>query len=382
MRVALSQPQMTADEVSEVTAVLLSNWITNGPKALEFEERFAAYVGAPRALATSSCTAAIEIALRVEDVAGKDVFVPAIGFSGVVHAVERAGGRAVLVDVMPDDGHISVDALRCALSASDTPGAVLPVHLNGMPCDMAPIESLAREFDLPIIEDAAHALPAALPDRTIGDPGGYPRRWTAFSFQATKTLVTAEGGALTGPSEGLDRVVKSGWRLHGMTRDAWSRTTGGGPMWFYDMVEPGLKANMSDVHAAIGVAQLRRSDEMQARRVQISDQYDAAFEGIFGRPTRLPGCTWSRYVYPLLAPTEEARNSVLEALAMAEIGASVYFIPTHMMTVYRSRQFGPLPGAERYFSRHFGIACHAGMTDEQTSYVISTLLRIARDLKL
>ncbi len=375
-RVGLSQPQITDDEITEVTSVLRSGWITTGPKCAEFAADLARFVEAPRVELFSSCTDAIELALRSVDVDGGIVLTSAMGFPGTMHAIERAGGRPWLCDVDPATGLIDVDLLERMMNGNDV-RAVIPVHLNGMPADMTAIDALCAGRDVAIVEDAAHALPASVDGRTIGDPSGPigVRRLTAFSFQATKTLTTAEGGALTGPDDLLDEAVR--WRLHGMSRDVWTRHASGGPTWRYDIIRPGLKSNMSDVHAAIGVAQLRRAWAAQSRRCWISGRYDVALgqlDGVDLLP-RLPGRAWSRYVYPLFVDPAR-RNQYLEQLAAAGVGSSVYFIPLHEFSHFRDFYGDAIPGATEYSARHLAIPCHAAMSNDDVDYVVDQVTAV------
>jgi dTDP-4-amino-4,6-dideoxygalactose transaminase len=376
VHVPLTAPSITECEVAYVVDVLRSRWITSGPAVDAFERGLARYLHAPAVMATSSCTEAIEIALRVLDVTDKAVFYPTIGFPGIVHAIVRAGGRPVLVDVDPDDGTMSPEHLLALLPPSVTPnpGAIIPVHLGGLPAAMDIIDVLAATRDIPIVEDAAHCPPAVVDGRTIGDPTGPVTRLTAFSFHATKTLTCAEGGALTGPPDLIEAALP--WRLHGMSRDAWARSHDQTcPDWLYDVVAPGLKANLSDVHAAIGLCQLDRADELHERRRTIATRYDRALHRIDGlsAPPRRPGRTSAHYAYQALL-ADGGRDHVLSALRDQGVQGSVYFTPIHHLSAFANLD-GAFPGAERFYARAVALPCAASLVDAQVAHVIESLRR-------
>jgi dTDP-4-amino-4,6-dideoxygalactose transaminase len=377
VHVPLTAPSITECEVAYVVDVLRSRWITSGPAVDAFERGLARYLHAPAVMATSSCTDAIEIALRVLDVTGKAVFYPTIGFPGIIHAIVRAGGRPVLVDVDPDDGTMSPEHLAACVASAPDPGAIIPVHLGGLPADMAAIDAIAGP-DIAVVEDAAHCPPAVVAGRTIGDPssdwGGPLMRLTAFSFHATKTLTCAEGGALAGPTAIIEAALP--WRLHGMSRDAWARAHDQTcPDWLYDVVAPGLKANLSDVHAAIGLCQLDRADELHERRRTIATRYDRALHRIDGLspPPRRPGRSSAHYAYQALLADGD-RDRVLSALRDQGVQGSVYFTPIHHLSAFANLD-GAFPGAERFYARAVALPCAASLVDAQVAHVIESLRR-------
>ncbi|MBA2311901.1 MAG: DegT/DnrJ/EryC1/StrS aminotransferase family protein, partial [Actinobacteria bacterium] len=240
-----SPPAIGEDEIDEVLDTLRSNWITTGPKVAAFEEEFRAFVGAPAVLALSSGTAAMHVALTSFGIGQNDeVLTSALTFCSGVHVIEQVGAKPVLVDVEATTLNIDPEAVEGALRGSERPRALLPVHYGGHPCDMDRLIELAIPYDLTVIEDAAHALPARFGDRPIGDVSGDVRRAVCFSFYATKNLTTAEGGMLTGDQELIEEARL--WSLHGMSRDAWKRYESHGS-WFYEVVRPGFKYNMSDI---------------------------------------------------------------------------------------------------------------------------------------
>src|SRR5579864_2491936 len=264
-------PLIGEEEIAEVVDTLRSSWITTGPKTRQFESDFAAYLQAPGAVAMSSCTAALHTALVAGGIKpGDEVITTPMTFAATVNVIEHVGARPVLVDVEPDTLNIDPVAIERAISPRTR--AILAVHYSGHPADLDAIEELARENDLFVIEDAAHALPARYKDRMIG-AGRNP---TAFSFYATKNLTTGEGGMLTGSDEFLERARP--FSLHGMTRDALSRYAKGGS-WRYEILSPGFKYNMTDIQAAMGLCQLRKLECFDARRREIVETYHDAFAG-------------------------------------------------------------------------------------------------------
>ncbi|HVF67602.1 MAG TPA: DegT/DnrJ/EryC1/StrS aminotransferase family protein, partial [Pyrinomonadaceae bacterium] len=276
-----SPPLIGEEEIEEVVDTLRSDWITTGPKVRRFEEEFAAYVGAPAALGLNSCTAALHTALAALGVTtGDAVITTPMTFVSSVHVIEHVGARPLLADVEADT--LNVDPRRVAdvIESARRDGlkvrALLPVHLYGHPCDMNPLMDLAREYRLAVVEDAAHALPASHEGRKVGSFAGLydVPVMTCFSFYATKNLTTGEGGMLTGPPDLIDEARM--WSLHGMSRDAWNRYGAKGS-WFYEVVRPGFKYNLTDIAAAIGLAQLRKLEGFQARRAEIARRYTEAF---------------------------------------------------------------------------------------------------------
>jgi len=272
----LSPPCISDEEIAEVVDTLRSDWITTGPKVKRFEHEFAPAVNAPAALALSSCTAALHLALISLGIGpGDAVLTTAMTFCSGVHVIEQVGARPILIDVEPDTLNIDPARVKEAIETwSAGPNrayqlqAILPVHLYGHACEMNSLLEIAQKHRLAIIEDAAHALPANYRGRTIGSHAAFASVpvMTCFSFYATKNLTTAEGGMLTGSPEILEEARI--WSLHGMNRDAWKRY-GAGNSWFYEVTRPGFKYNMTDLQAAIGLHQLAKLSRFRARRAAI-----------------------------------------------------------------------------------------------------------------
>jgi dTDP-4-amino-4,6-dideoxygalactose transaminase len=368
-----SPPSIDEHEVEEVADTLRSDWITTGPKANRFEKRFAEYVGAPAALAVSSGTDAMHVALAALGVsAGDEVITTPMTFCSTAHVVEHMGARPRLVDVEPET--LCIDPERVEAALTPRVKGLLPVHLYGHPCEMDPLMSLARRKALFVVEDAAHALPASYGGQRIGSIGTA----TAFSFYATKNMTTAEGGMLTGAPELIERART--WSLHGMSRDAYRRYSAEGS-WFYDVVLPGFKCNMTDVQAAIGLQQLKKLPAFQERRRQIVRRYGEAFAEMpaLQLPVERRGVesAWHLYVIRLnLDMLTIDRSRFIEEMKARNIGTSVHFVPIHLHKYYRDKYgYTPedFPVADREYRRIVSLPLYPRMTDADVTDVIEAV---------
>ncbi len=375
-------PDIGRAEIDAVTAVLESRWLTTGGRAAEFEERFRNAVEAPHAVALNSCTAALHLALEAVGVGPGDlVFVPAYTFAASAEVVRYLGARPVLLDVDPVTLNLCAETLEAAVEEAERAGerskAVIPVHIAGVPCEMADIWEVARRHDLAVIEDAAHAFPAArdgvttgwMPDDIVGA--------VCFSFYATKTITTGEGGMLvTNSAELADRVRTMS--LHGLSRQAWNRYASGGS-WRYDIVAPGYKYNLTDVAAAMGLAQLARAGEMRDRRAAIGRVYSEAFAGLpLVTPTVPHGCESAWHLYLLRVDPEfgASRDDLITSLSKRGIGTSVHFIPLHLHPYYRE-EFGyvptDLPVATAEFQKVLSLPIYSAMSDADVDRVAAAV---------
>jgi perosamine synthetase len=372
-------PDLTEAEIDAVVAVLRSRWITTGPKAKELEARFAEAVGAPQCVAVNSCTAALHLALEAVGVrAGDEVIVPTLTFAASAEVVRYLGATPVLVDVRASDHNVDPAAVERAMTPRTK--AVIPVHFGGVPADMDELGELARRRGATVVADAAHAFPCSYRGRNVGTLADV----TCFSFYATKTITTAEGGAaVTRDEDWADRMRVMA--LHGISRDAWKRYTAEGS-WYYEIVAPGYKYNLTDVAAEMGVVQLARAEEMRARRAAIAARYDEAFKRleVFERPACPPDRTDAHHLYVLrLVPgaLRIGRNALIDELKKLGIGASVHFIPLHVHPYYRDTYgYRPesLPVAHDLFERSLSLPFFSGMTDEQVGRVIDAVTAIVR----
>jgi dTDP-4-amino-4,6-dideoxygalactose transaminase len=319
--------------------VLRSGWITMGPRTAEFEHALAGYLGARHVVAVASCTAAIEIALRALRLdRGAAVLTPSLTFCGAVAPIVQAGLRPVLVDVDANTFLPTPATVAQAARRAGRPAAMIVQHMAGHPADVAGLAAAAGLPASAVIEDAAHGLGAELRGMMVGGAS----RAACFSFYATKNLPIGEGGAIATDDDELAAYVRTA-RLHGLSRDAWRRYLPGGS-WRYDVAEPGLKANITDIQAAIGLAQLTVLPQWQERRTQLAAQYDAALGDVpgLGLPTRPAGGrhAWHLYQVRVTSACGTSRDAVIDALTRREIGTSVHFIPVHQLSAYR-RILGP-----------------------------------------
>ena len=370
-------PSIGDDEIAEVVDTLRSSWITTGPKTRRFEAEFACLVRAPGALALNSCTAALHTALVTLGVGpGDEVVTTTMTFAASVNVIEHVGARPVLVDVEPDT--LNIDPARVEAALTPRTKAVIAVHYAGHPADLDALECLTRRRGIALIEDAAHALPAAYKGRRIGSRDGP----VAFSFYATKNLTTAEGGMLTGSPEFLSRArVVS---LHGMSREAWRRYEAGG-QWYYEVLLPGFKYNMTDIQAAIGLCQLKRLTRFQERRRAAVSAYTAAFSqsDVFQVPTERADVDHAWHLYVLrLRPgaLRIGRDRFIAELTRRNIGTSVHFIPVHMHPYYREKyQFAAsdFPVACASYQGMLSLPLHPGLDDRAVGDVIDAVYDVA-----
>ena len=367
-----SPPAIGEEEINEVVDTLRSQWITTGPKTKRFEAEFAAALGAPGALALNSCTAGLHTALVTLGVGpGDEVITTPMTFAASVNVIEHVRARPVLVDVEPDT--LNIDPRAVARAITPRTKVILPVHFAGHPADLGALETLG----MTIVEDAAHALPAAYQGRRIGSG----RNPVAFSFYATKNLTTAEGGMLTGDPEFLDRArVVS---LHGMSRDAWKRYDQGGS-WRYDILLPGFKYNMTDIQASIGLCQLKKLEAFDRRRRAVVAQYHAAFgeDEALEIPVERPDVRHAWHLYVLRIRPELlriGRDQFVQELTRRNIGTSVHFIPIHLHPYYRDKYgYAPtdLPVAVGNFERMLSLPLHPRLSDRDVSDVVDAVLDI------
>jgi len=382
LRVPFHRASVGEEEVQAASEVIRSGWLTMGPKTFEFEKKFADYVGARYAIAVSTGTAALHLALEAAGVqAGDEVLLPTNTFTATAEAVIYLGARPVLVDIDPVT--MNLDPADAAQRITPKTKAIIPVHFAGQPCDMDEIHTLARAHDLRVIEDAAHALPAEYQGRRIGGISEF----TCFSFYATKTLTTGEGGMITtGNPLAADRMRLM--RLHGIERDAWKRYRADGS-WHYNVLESGFKYNLTDFQSAIGLVQLAKCDVMRKARQFISERYSAAFAAFEELliPAAPPDRISSYHLYVLrlrLALLTEGRNAFIQELQSRGVVCSVHFIPLHMHPYYQ-REFGyragQFPRAEREYHACLSLPIYPDMTEEEIRWVITCVSETTADFR-
>jgi len=366
-------PDIGEEEIAEVTAALRSGWITTGPRARRFEEAFAAFLGGGvEALAVNSATAGLHLALEAMGVGpGDEVIVPTYTFTATAEVVRYLGADPVFVDCEP--GGFNLDPAAVERAVTPRTKAVAPVHFAGQACDMESIVRLARARGLKVVEDAAHALPTLCDGRLVGT---LETDATVFSFYATKTITTGEGGMVVTRDGEIARRCRV-MRLHGIDRDAFGRYASRQPTWYYEVVAPGFKYNMTDVAAALGLAQLAKARKFHARRLEIARRYD---EGLRDLPLLLPvrpadmaHHAWHLYVIRLTDESPVGRDAFIEQMAQRGIGTSVHFIPLHRHPYWRETyQLRPeyFPHAEAAYAGAVSLPIYTKMTDADVTRVI------------
>jgi len=378
-------PLIGDEEIAEVVDSLRSGWISTGPKVKRFETDFAAYVGTKHAIAVSSCTAGLHIALTALGIGpGDEVIVPTLTFCATANVVVHLGARPVLVDVGAD-GNVTPEAIAAAITPRTK--AVVPVHFAGQSCDLASIYDIALERGLPVIEDAAHAAGSIYRGKKIGSdvlgPAGLTRI-TVFSFYATKNLTTGEGGMITTADASLAERMRL-LSLHGMSRDAWKRYTSAGS-WYYEVIAAGYKNNMTDIQASLGLHQLRRLDEFTAIRQRYAARYDEAF-GALPAVSMLTRHSDRNHVYHLYVIQLDPRAGIeratfAEAMRDRKIGTSVHFIPVHLHPFY-AEQFGyrrgDLPVAEAIYDRSMSLPLYPLMSEHDLEDVIAAVADLVQE---
>jgi dTDP-4-amino-4,6-dideoxygalactose transaminase len=370
-------PQLLEDEIEEVEATLRSAWIGTGPRVARFEEDFQTYLGADHAVAVSSCTAALHLAMVALDLApGDEVIVPAMTFAATANAVIHAGARPVLADV--DRETMCLDAAEIEARLTKRTRAVIPVHFAGRPCRIEEIVTLADERGIAVIEDCAHAIETRVDGRHMGTFGAFG----AFSFYVTKNVATGEGGMLTTSSAELAARIKR-LALHGLSADAWSRFSDQGYK-HYEVVEPGFKYNMMDIQAALGIHQLARVEKNLCLREWVWEAYDEAFADlpVFLPAAPEPGTRHARHLYTLMLDIDElprSRDEVLTALHRENIGTGVHYRALHLHPYYADTfgyRPGDFPSAEWISERTLSLPLSPKLTDEDVADVIAAVRRV------
>jgi len=375
-------PDIGEEEIQSVVATLRSGWLTTGPMVKQFEKQFAEQVGCRYAVAVNSCTAALHLALEAIGIQeGDEVIVPTMTFTATAGVVTYFKAKPVLVDIREDTFTIDVQKLEQAITPRTK--AIIPVHFGGQPCEMDLIIDIAHRYKIKVIEDAAHALPATYKGNMIGTLGDI----SCFSFYATKNITTGEGGmATTNNPEWADRMRLMS--LHGMSRDAWNRYEAQGS-WYYEISSPGFKYNLTDLAAAIGIPQLRRSDEFWKRRLAHAVQYNRGFKDV--PEIRIPTVqndvqhSWHLYVIQLeVDRLRLGRGQFIDLLTKQGIGTSVHFIPLHLHPWYRDHlEYAPkdFPVAGRVYERIVSLPLYPKMEAADVQYVIDVVQEVVKEYR-
>lgn len=370
-------PDIGEEEIAEVVDTLRSGWVTTGPKTKRFEDDFTAFLGdaSLHSLAVNSATAGLHLALEALGIGpGDEVITTTHTFTATAEVVRYLGADVVLVDIDPATLCIDIDAVEAAITPRTK--AVMPVHYAGLAADMQRLLPLARKHGLKVVEDAAHALPTTCGGQLIGT---LESDVTVFSFYANKTITTGEGGMVVTRNAELAQRMKV-MRLHGMSRDAFDRFTAKVPSWYYEIVAPGFKYNLTDIASALGLQQLKRAWAFQKRRQALAEQFDAALAGlpIITPPRPQPGevHAWHLYVVRLDDAAKLNRDTFIERLYDAGIGCSVHYIPLHLQPYWRDRyRLSPddFPHSQKAYERMVSLPLYTRMTDADVQRVASAV---------
>jgi dTDP-4-amino-4,6-dideoxygalactose transaminase len=371
-----SQPEIGHEEIQEVISCLESGWITTGPKTKQFEEDFANYIGSKvEAIAVNSATAGLHLALEALGVGiGDEVIVPTLTFTATAEVVRYMGADVVFVDVNSDNLNINIQALKRAITPRTK--VIMPVHYAGLACEMDEILAIAKKFGLKVVEDAAHAFPASYKGRLVGSLSS---DITVFSFYANKTMTTGEGGMVITSNKEIASRIKI-MRIHGISKDSFNRFVSKTPAWFYEVVAPGFKYNMTDIASAIGIHQLKKIDQFLLKRQVIAKRY---FEELADLPLILPAnCdstgthAWHLYVIRIKEDCKLQRDDLIIKLSELGIGTSVHYIPLHRHPYWRDTyQLDPkqFPIADHAYQNMISLPLYTKMTYEDQTRVINAL---------
>ncbi|XDZ67109.1 DegT/DnrJ/EryC1/StrS family aminotransferase [Alphaproteobacteria bacterium LSUCC0226] len=373
-------PEIGEEEISEVVDSLRSGWVTTGPKAQRFEELFAEFLGDTKiySVSVNSATSGLHLALEALGIGPCDeVIIPTHTFTATAEVVRYLGATPVFVDVDYQSFNMSVAAFKAAISSKTK--AVMPVHFAGLSCEMEEIIAIAKEKNIRVVEDAAHALPTTCNKNLIGT---LDSDVTVFSFYANKTMTTGEGGMLVTRNKDVAERAKQ-MRLHGISRDAFDRFTSKKPSWGYEVVAPGFKYNLTDIAASLGIHQLQKVARFQKRREEIANFYNEQLKEL---PMTLPSMplsgdvhSWHLYVIQLNQGLSISRDRFIELLYENGIGCSVHYIPLHLHPYWRetynltSEMF---PVSQRIYEQSVSLPIYSKMTDEDMQRVVSTVAKI------
>lgn len=367
------------EEEEEIISTLRSSWLTTGPRTKRFEQEFARFAKAKYAVAVTSCTAAMHLALTALEIGpGDEVITSPMTFASTANVIVHRGATPVFVDAEP--GTLNIDPNKIEERITRKTRAIMPVHFAGRPCEMNAIMRIARRHKLAVIEDAAHALESEYKGRKIGSISDA----TAFSFYATKNITTGEGGMVTTNRKSLAEKMQV-LSLHGLSKDAWKRYSESG-FAHYDVIYPGYKYNMFDIQAALGLCQLAKIDDFWKRRKNYTEIYDQAFKEV---PEIIPlvkegDIKHAYHLYVILVKTEEltvSRDVILKEIQAKGIGVGVHFRALHLHPFYRKTfgfRRGQFPVAEYASDRVISLPLYPKMEEWDVNKVINTVKKIIR----
>ncbi len=373
-----SIPYIGKEEIDEVIKTLKSGWLTTGPKVKIFEENFKDYIKAKYAIAVNSCTAALHLSLLGFNIGnGDEVLTTPLTFASTANVIMMVNAKPVFVDI--DEKTYNIDSKLIEEKITTKTKAIIPVHMGGYPVDMDPILKIAKKYGLYVIEDAAHAAGAEYNGKKIGSLS----HSTCFSFYATKTITTGEGGIITTNDYNFSEKVRM-LSLHGLSKDAWNRYGSKGT-WYYEILDLGYKYNMTDIQASLGIWQLKKIDFFTHKRREIAQKYNQAFSTIDEiilppRDTRKSKHIYHLYTIRLLLNKLKIdRDYFIKALREENIGSSVHFIPIHLHPFYKKKfnfKKGDFEKAERVFESIISLPIYPTMSDKDINDVINAVIKI------
>jgi dTDP-4-amino-4,6-dideoxygalactose transaminase len=372
-------PDIGEEEINEIVDSLRSGWLTTGPKTKQFEQNFAEFLGGNNeAIAVSSATAGLHLALEAIGVGpGDEVITTPYTFTSTAEVIRYLGAHPVFVDIDPNTFNIDPNKIEEKITSKTK--AIIPVHFAGLSCEMDEILSIARSYGLKVVEDAAHAFPTTYKGRLIGT---LESDVTVYSFYATKTLATGEGGMIVTRNPEIAKRCRV-MRLHGISRDAFDRYTSNKPSWYYEVIAPGFKYNLTDLASSLGLHQLRKAYKFQRKRQEMAERYNDAFKDL---PIILPPKAkeddlhaWHLYVIRLTDDVQISRESFIEQMFQKGIACSVHFIPLHIQPYWRETyhlQPEDYPNALANYKRAVSLPLYTKMTEEDQERVIKAVYDI------
>jgi dTDP-4-amino-4,6-dideoxygalactose transaminase len=381
-----SIPDIGQEEINEVVDTLKSGWITTGEKTKLFERLFAQYIGnGVTALAVNSATAGLHLALEACGVTqGDEVIVPTLTFTATAEVVSYLGATPIFVDCDPTT--LNIDIAQIEAKITKRTKAIIPVHFAGLACDMAKILAIAKQYNLRVVEDAAHTLPSKIDNVLIGQ---HKSDAIVYSFYATKTITTGEGGMIVSSNLQIIERCKI-MRLHGINRDAFDRYQSKTPSWYYEVVAPGYKYNLTDIASSIGICQLAKVDLFHNKRSQIAKYYQQHLAVL---PLKLPPDvnnhntdihSWHLFVINLLPTAKITRDEFILHMSNAGIGTSVHFIPLHLQPYWKNKYnlaVTDFPNANEYYHTTVSLPLYTKMTIKDQQRVIDTIKQILRSVE-
>ena len=373
MKIQFHKPHITQNEIESVIDTMQSGWLTMGPKTLEFEGVFKHYIGSDYAVSVNSATAALHLTLNAFDIKKNDeVIIPTNTFIATAEAVVYSGARPVLCDIEYKTHNMNPYFIEELITPHTK--AIIPVHFGGIPCNMDQISKIAYKYNLKVIEDAAHALPSFYKNKKIGSFSDA----VCFSFYATKTLSTGEGGMVTTNNKKIAKKV-SLQRQHGINGDAWKRYEQDND-WYYEVIDLGYKYNTTDIQSAMGIVQLEKLEWMRDERKMIAEKYKNAFSGKldFIEENIKNESSWHLFVIKI-----GNRDELHQKLKEKGISTSVHFIPIHKHPYYKkSFSFSDedYPVANFVFEQSLSLPIYPGLTENEVEYIIKNVLEYAKDI--